>query len=127
LAPADRTFVNKFLPEEYFDELPVGYYGAPFIGTILSELLKQDHQVTVITTSDVVNNDYTVKKFTSDKFTWLVLPKRPHSFWFAGGKVGYMLDFFSDEQNFILNCLRDGQHRASVLLSNKGNIHENII
>jgi glycosyltransferase involved in cell wall biosynthesis len=107
LAPTDRTFITKFLPDKYVNELPVGYYGAPFIGTLIAELLSQNHQVTSITTSRAINNDYTVKRFSAGNFVWIIIPQRPHSLRMNGRKIGYILDFFADEQKLMANCIRD--------------------
>jgi glycosyltransferase involved in cell wall biosynthesis len=107
LAPSDSSFIGQFLPNEDLNNLPCGYAGAPFIGTIIAELLNQNHQVTAITTSRVINNDYTVKKFSAGNFTWFVIPQRPHCLRVSSGKIGYILDFFSAEQNLMVNCIRD--------------------
>jgi glycosyltransferase involved in cell wall biosynthesis len=107
LAPSDRSFISQFLPNEDVNNLPCGYVAAPFIGTLIAELLNQNHRVTAITTSRAINNDYTVKKFSAGRFSWIVIPKRPHSFRKNDGRLGYMLDFFSVEQNLMVDCMRD--------------------
>jgi hypothetical protein len=45
LAPTERSFISQLLPDQDVNELPMGYYGAPFIGTLIAELLHQIHQV----------------------------------------------------------------------------------
>jgi hypothetical protein len=45
LAPTERSFISQFLPDQDVNALPMGYYGAPFIGTLIAELLHQNHQV----------------------------------------------------------------------------------
>ncbi|MBT4836446.1 MAG: glycosyltransferase family 4 protein [Methylococcales bacterium] len=106
LAPSDRTFISHFLPDQDVNDLPIGYVGAPFIGTLITELLNNHHQVTAITTSVAINNDYTVKKFTADNFSWIVVPQRPRSLSMNEKKIGYILDFFSDEQKIMVDCIR---------------------
>ena len=106
LAPTDRSFMINFLPNQEVNNLPEGYPGAPFIGTLITELLNQNHQVTAITTSMAINNDYQVKIFSFGDVKWIVVPRRPHSFRMCGNKIGYMLDFFADEQNLMVNCLK---------------------
>ncbi|KHJ38165.1 putative poly(glycerol-phosphate) alpha-glucosyltransferase [Pedobacter glucosidilyticus] len=105
LAPSDKSFIKDFLPTEDFEKLPLGYSGAPFIGTIIKELLKLNHTVTAITTSKVVENDYHVKKFQYKNFTWVVVPSRPHAIKMNGNKLGRILDFFEFEQKYILSSL----------------------
>ncbi len=107
LAPSDSSFIFNFLPDQDVNNLPTGYSGASFIGTVISELLGQNHQVTAITTSLAINNEYTVKVFSFGKFTWVVVPQRPHSFRMNGNKIGYILDFFAYEQNQMTSFLRD--------------------
>ena len=107
LAPSERSFISHFLPDQDVNDLPIGYFGAPFIGTLITELLNNHHQVTAITTSVAINNDYTVKKFTADNFSWIVVPQRPRSLRMNGKKRGYILDFFSDEQKLMVDCIRD--------------------
>lgn len=107
LAPSGRSFIKQFLPNQALESLPIGYASAPFIGTLIAELLGQQHQVTAITTSLVVNNDYTVKKFSAGNFTWIVVPQRHHSFRFNGHKMGYMLDFFANEQKLMVDSIRE--------------------
>ena len=97
LAPSDRSFITKFLPAYDLNKLPIGYQGAPFIGNIISELLKKKHQVTAITTTIAVEDDYEIKTFSTDNFTWIVVPSRPHSFRMNGNKIGRMVDFYSYE------------------------------
>jgi L-malate glycosyltransferase len=107
LAPSDSSFMINFLPDQDVNNLPVGYPGAPFIGTLITELLNQNHQVAAITTSPAINNDYAVKMFSYGNFRWIVVPRRPRSFGFNGNKSGYILDFFAYEQNQMESCIRD--------------------
>ena len=107
LAPSDRSFMINFLPDQEVNNLPVGYLGAPFIGTLITELLKKNHQVTVITTSPAINNDYQVKTFGFGDVRWIVVPRRPRSFGLNGKKIGYILDFFADEQKQMASCVQD--------------------
>jgi glycosyltransferase involved in cell wall biosynthesis len=107
LAPSDRSFIIKFLPSYTQDNLPVGYPGAPFIGSIISELLKKNHQVTAITTTVAVDNDYEIKTFNTNNFNWIVVPSRPHSFKMNGNKFGRMVDFYSYEIKQITKLVKE--------------------
>lgn len=98
LAPSDRSFIARFLPKHDVNTLPIGYSGAPFIGTIIDELLKLNHQVTAITTSPAINNDYQIKEFEAGNFKWVVIPSRPNSIRMNGRKIGRILDLFNYEQ-----------------------------
>lgn len=107
LAPSDRSFITKFLPAYDLNKLPIGYQGAPFIGNIISELLKKKHQVTAITTTIAVEDDYEIKTFSTDNFTWIVVPSRPYSFRMNGNKLGRMVDFYSYEIKQIATLVKN--------------------
>jgi len=97
LAPSDKSYISSFLPNTEIKELPNGYEGAIFIGTIIEELLKKNHKVTAITTTVAINGDYRIKKFNHNNFTWVVVPSRPHTIRMNGKKLGQIVDFFRYE------------------------------
>ena len=105
LAPSHKSFISKFLPNHRIEDLPEGYDGAPFIGTIINELLNMNHKVTAITTSTAINGNYDYTTFSNLNFTWVVIPLRPHSIRFNGYKLGRILDFYTFERKEIINVL----------------------
>ncbi len=107
LAPSHRSFIINFLPDQDVNKLPLGNSSAPFIGTTITELLSQGHQVTAITTSRALNNHDTVKEYSFGDFKWVVVPQRHHSFRMNGKKPGYILDFFAHEQNQMVGYITD--------------------
>jgi glycosyltransferase involved in cell wall biosynthesis len=107
LAPSDKSFVSHFLSNISINDLPDGYLGAPFIGTIAHKLLDLNHKVTLITTSKAISNDYTTKIFCNGNFTWVVVPSRPKSFRFNGFKFGRIVDLFTHEINVIVDQLNE--------------------
>jgi len=107
LAPSDKSFIKEFLPNQDFEQLPAGYSGAPFIGTLLKELLSLDHNVIAITTSTAINNNYEIQKFSYKNFTWIVVPSRPSAINMNGNKLGRILDFFALEQKNMLKSVMD--------------------
>ena len=107
LAPSDKFSISQFLHNQDLASLPNGYSGAPFISTLIAEFLSQNHQVTAITYSIALNGNYEIKTYDFGKFSWIVVPKRPHSFRMNGNKIGYMLDFFAYEQQLMINCIRE--------------------
>ena len=109
VAPSHKSFIANFLPNINLGELPNGYFGAPFIGTIIKELLEKNHTVTAITTSTAINGDYSIKKYNYRNFTWIIVPSRPNSFRFNKNKLGRMVDFYSLEQKNILQSLKNAQ------------------
>jgi glycosyltransferase involved in cell wall biosynthesis len=109
LGPSHKSFIANFLPNINSDALPQGYFGAPFIGTLIKELLEQNYTITAITTSTAINDDYAVKKYNYNKFTWIIVPSRPNSFRFNKNKLGRMADFYALEQKNILESLRNAK------------------
>ncbi len=107
IAPSHKSFIADFLPTINSEELPQGYFGAPFIGTIIKELLEQNYTVTAITTSMAINENYAVKEFTHNNFTWIVVPSRPNSFRFNKNKLGRMVDFYDLEQKNIIEAIKN--------------------
>lgn len=107
LAPSDKSLIKEFLPNYNFEKLPSGYSGAPFIGTLIKELLLLEHNVVAITTSTASNNKYEIQQFTYENFTWVVVPSRPSSIRMNGRKLGRILDFFALEQKNMLKSLME--------------------
>jgi glycosyltransferase involved in cell wall biosynthesis len=107
LAPTHKSFIADFLPNISSDELPEGILSAPFIGTIIREFLLDKNTVTAITCTLAINNDYSIKRFKSDDFEWIVVPYRPHSVRFNGSKIGRILDFFLLEQQNMIKCIKE--------------------
>jgi glycosyltransferase involved in cell wall biosynthesis len=109
IAPTHKSFIANFLPNINSDALPQGYFGAPFIGTLIKELLEQNHTITAITTSTAINGDYTVQKYNHNNFTWIIVPSRPNSFRFNKNKPGRMADFYALEQKNILESIKNAK------------------
>lgn len=106
LSPSDRSYIKNFLPNYDPEDLPVGYIGAPFIGSLIQELLKRNHVVIAITTNIFANNDYKTKEFSHERFKWVVVPQRKRSFRSNNGKPGFMLDYFSLERKKMLKVVK---------------------
>lgn len=104
LAPSDKSFIKRFLNEN-FEELPDGYRGAPFIGTLIEELLSKNHEVIAITTTVAIDDKYEIKEFCNNNFKWVVIPARPHSIRLNNKKLGRILDLFAYEQKQMLKAV----------------------
>jgi glycosyltransferase involved in cell wall biosynthesis len=101
LAPTHRSFISRHLTTYSENELPEGYFGAPIIGLIISELLNLGHEVVSITTTPTSNGKFDVKEFSFNKFKWIVVPARKNSFKFNGRHFGRMVDFFFVERQLL--------------------------
>ena len=106
ISPSDRSFISEFLSNYAYNVLPNGYAGAPFIGTLIKELLQKGIEVVAITTSDIEMGDSTIKEFSNGNFKWIVVPQRKHAFRFNGFKFGRMLDFFYTERKAMLKMVK---------------------
>jgi len=105
LAPSHKSFISNFLQNYNQSDLPEGYFGAPFIGTLISELLLRNHTITAITTTVAIDGDYSIKQFVNGNFTWILIPARPRSIAFNGFRLGRILDFYFFEQKKIVEIL----------------------
>ena len=105
LAPSHRSFISKFLPEIDEGLLPEGYFGAPFIGDLICEILNSGHEVVAITTDAKLNNS--VFEIKNGSFKWIVVPQRKHSFQFNKLAPGRMLDFFAVERKWMRKAIED--------------------
>ena len=107
LAPSHKSFIYEFLPDIKSSELPEGILSAPFIGTLIKEMLGMNHVVTAITLTKALNNDYGIKRFKSGNFEWIVVPYRPHSVRFNGRKIGRILDFYHFERFEMIKKIKE--------------------
>jgi glycosyltransferase involved in cell wall biosynthesis len=105
LAPSHKSFISDFLPYVNISELPEGIPTAPFIGSLIKEMLGMKHIVTAITLTTALNHDYSTKRFKYNNFEWIVIPCRPHSIRFNGSKIGRILDFFLYEKSEIIKYI----------------------
>lgn len=105
VAPSHKSFIAELLPNYSFDILPNGYAGATFVGTIIKELLERGHEVIAVTTSVCVGDNYEVKVFKHNNFSWYVVPERPYSIKFNGKKPGRIVDLFAFEIRLMSEIL----------------------
>ena len=122
LAPSHKSFISNFLQNYNQSDLPEGYFGAPFIGTLISELLLRNHTITAITTTVAIDGDYSIKQFVNGNFTWILIPARPRSIAFNGFRLGRILDFYFFEQLqlfldqfLIIQCLEKSEFQLLQL------------
>lgn len=106
VASSDKSFIQYFLPNYLPENLPIGFEGSPFIGTLINSLLENNHEVYALTISKAINNDYTIQYFTYKNFTWVVVPCRPFSIRFNGNKLGRIIDLYSYEINQLKNAIK---------------------
>ena len=87
--------------------LPVGYGGAPLLGTMIGELLARGHRVSAFTTSigmPISRNKWI--EAGNDRFRIYYIGQRPHSFRPKFGFMGRAMDFFSVERAALIAAMR---------------------
>ena len=88
-------------------ELPAGYIGAPFLGSLIEETLKQGHTVSAVTTDSTLQLSPTaIRRYANGAFQLSICPARPHAWRFNGRRLGRILDMFSFERSLIAIELR---------------------
>lgn len=95
--------------------LPMGYKGAPFLGTLIRSLLKKGHQVSVYTLDNSLSpNNLDPVIATGENFKIYYLPMRKHSVRFNNGYLGRIVDLYHREIVAI---------RRSIELDNPDFVH----
>ncbi len=87
--------------------LPVGYGGAPLLGTLIGELLARGHEVAAYTTS--INLPLNLPQpvmAKGDRFTIYYCPQRKHSVRMNGFHLGRIVDFFHLERRYLEQAIR---------------------
>lgn len=106
LGPIHKASVSKLLLKGDRADLPDGYFGAPFLGTLIEELLNRGHSVVAITTDSTLPLK-SVISFENDRFKWIVVSARRHTIRPHNWRLGKIVDFFQLERNLIRNVLKN--------------------
>jgi glycosyltransferase involved in cell wall biosynthesis len=106
LAPICKSDICQLLTTN-FEDLPYGYDGAPFIGTLIAQLLSEGHTVIGITTDSSLPQDSPTLTFENNSFTWKVIPSRKNPYNWNGSKVGKIMDLFKFERGRLLQAVLD--------------------
>lgn len=87
--------------------LPVGYRGAPLLGTLIGELLARGHRVSAYTTSADLPLDLKQPVVAAGKqFKIYYAPQRKHSLRMNGRHLGRIVDFFGLERQYLDQAIR---------------------
>lgn len=80
-------------------ELPRGYEGAPLLGTLIAELLRQGHRVSAFTLSgDMPLRHDAARCVRGPGFELHYVPMRPRAWPFNGWRPGHIVDLFAFER-----------------------------
>lgn len=99
LGPISTAGISQFLHESPPPGFPVGYGGAPFMNTLIAELLAKGHELCAITSGGyVATRNSKPVSLKGPRFTFYCCPSRKHSIRPTAGRVGRILDFFAYER-----------------------------
>jgi len=90
------------------DSLPKGYWGAPFMATLIGELLKRGHEVVAFTTSTDISLPVTALS-NSKAFTIHYAPARAHGYLYRNGAWGKAIDSFKQERNGLKKAMLEAK------------------
>lgn len=106
LGPISTAGITPFLFDPPPACFPVGYVGAPFMNTLIAELLTRGHEVFAITCGgyEAKRNSKPVT-LKGKNFEYYSCPSRKHSIRPSSGRVGRILDFFAYERRNMQDVL----------------------
>lgn len=102
--PIARESIAKFLHGDA-TILPVGYTGAPLLGTLIDALLSRGHSISAYTTSTDLSVSETVTA-TGDSFKITFCPQRRRAFRYCDGHWGRAADFFKLERTALCRAMQ---------------------
>ncbi|NOT97671.1 MAG: glycosyltransferase family 4 protein [Sideroxydans sp.] len=104
--PISTESIARFIDGDV-STLPVGYGGAPLLGTLIGELLARGHEVSAYTTSpNLPLNLAEPAMAQGERFKIYYCPVRKHSVRMNGWHLGRIVDFFRLERRFIEQAIR---------------------
>lgn len=105
--PISSENIARFLGRDAAD-LPQGYAGAPFLGTLISALLERGHSITAYTTSADLPLSEAVTA-SRDRFKITFCPARKRAFRFSDGHWGRAADAFKHERTALRQAMQEDE------------------
>lgn len=108
VGPIATAQLRHLLPADAFavDASPVGYQGAPLMGTLIEALLARGHRVTAITTSaDLLLRLDATRWWRGDGFSLACCPMRPKAWPFNGALPGRIVDLYAFERQGLQRAI----------------------
>lgn len=106
LGPISTAGITPFLFDTPPADFPLGYGGAPFMNTLIAELLAKGHEVCAITCGGYeATRDSRPVSLKGDCFEYYCCPSRKHSIRPSAGRVGRILDLFAYERKSMKEVL----------------------
>lgn len=106
LGPISTAGITPFLFDPPPADFPLGYGGAPFMNTLIAELLAKGHEVCAITCGGYeATRESKPVSLKGKHFEFYCCPSRKHSIRPSSGHVGRILDLFSYERRNMKDVL----------------------
>lgn len=107
VGPIATADIARFLAEPPPDGFPIGYTGAPFMATLIAELLRRGHEVAAITAASGLQAGPGVMPLSlpGPGFSFHCCPVRRHAVRWSRGRRGRLLDMYADERKHLLRVL----------------------
>jgi glycosyltransferase involved in cell wall biosynthesis len=97
-------FLDALPPRDF----PPGYTGAPFMATLIGELLRRGHEVAAITAGGYpATPDTAPLSLSGPRFSFHCCPSRAHAVRWSHGRRGRLLDMFADERQHLRSVIRE--------------------
>jgi glycosyltransferase involved in cell wall biosynthesis len=110
IGPIATSGVIPFLDTAPPEDFPYGYLGAPFMNTLIAQLLQNGHNVCAITAGGYpARRESQPRSLSGAGFKFYCCPSRRHSIRPSAGRMGRILDFFAYERDHIQNVLNEFQ------------------
>ena len=90
-------------------KLPMGYPGAPLIGTLIRSLINRGHRVSAFTTDQSLNVQNGNIVAIGQNLDVYYIPQRPSAFYWRAGVRGRAWDLFQYERTGLVNAIRQAQ------------------
>ncbi|MDX8127147.1 glycosyltransferase family 4 protein [Methylomonas sp. OY6] len=105
VGPIATEYVADFLATNT-DNLPRGYPGAPLMGVLIGQLLKQGHKVSAFTTDSSLYASGATVKASGPNFDFYICPSRPRAWRFNSYRLGRAIDGFAYEIQQLKNAIK---------------------
>lgn len=104
--PISTESIARFI-EGDASSLPIGYAGAPLLGTLIGELLARGYEVSAYTTSPYLLLNLAEPVIAKgERFKIYYCPVRKHSVRMNGWHLGRIVDFFRLERRYLEQAIR---------------------
>jgi glycosyltransferase involved in cell wall biosynthesis len=108
VGPIATAHLAPFLDAVPPRDFPPGYTGAPFMATLIGELLRRGHEVAAITAGGYpAAPGAAPQSLRGPRFSFHCCPERAHAVRWSRGRPGRLLDMFADERRHLRSVIRE--------------------